>query len=176
MATTTPSTTQPPSRTVTTTYNTVSVPVLDYDSVPTPIPGTRVIVSDARLPVIKYWSLYTLAGPLTAPFTAAAVASCRQLHFLGVSEGVSNGFHSYSITQGLDCASNLRAPAQNCMPGNDQALYAVGMVSSKTQIIPQAFFSPATGCPAGYATACTISVPTGIATKSNENAYACCPR
>lgn len=166
-----PATTQQPGPNASSRFPTLSVPHLDYDSLPTPIPGTRVLFADLSHNMV---AMHTLAGSLTTPIAAAA-ASCRQTYFLQV-HSVAPQPDSYVMTEGLDCASHLSVPAGDCMPGHNQTLFATGMVSSKTFIHPTPYFSPATGCPAGYATACTTTLPTGIRAKTNEDVYACCLR
>lgn len=159
-----------PSTSTTTSYAslpTIIVPLSTYDSLPTSIPGTRHISSDDS----NYLTIYTMAGPLTTAIPATA-ASCRQVYALG---GFSRGL---AFTDGLDCKDSLRAPAHDCMPGGAQNLYATGVyrngTATPTILSLAPYFSPATGCPVGYATACTTYLPSGMSAKPNEDVYACC--
>lgn len=151
----------------------VTVSGLTYSSPPTPIPGTRIISSRD-----KDWTVYTLAGPLTTAISATA-SSCRQTWLLETLTGslvLNDGTSRF--TEGLQCTSGLGAIPQGCMPGNNEELFATGAFSTgassnatRISVIP--YFSPATGCPEGYATACTTTLPSGFPPKPTEDIYAC---
>lgn len=144
--------------------------------VPTPIPGSRYISSQIDGSSWTAYYIVSVVAPLTQPFTQPE--SCR--HVVKDMGADSASYGRNAFTYGGRCAINsVKTDTDSaCYPPWDTPALTTTTASTTQLNVFQSttiMYSPATGCPAGFAVACTIAGYYGPLS-AQEEALICCPQ